>query len=115
MTSTRWPRNSPATRSACIEIDKGSTSAASSLLTPSGTGTQLRSGTRTRLAKAPSRVMPRPVRRSQASCRPAAQAAQTPQVTEGRTTTRRPASGPVSAVPTNSCPSVTGSAAVMKA
>jgi hypothetical protein len=108
ITSTFMPVTSPATRSACIEMDSGSASAASSSLSPSGTGTQLRSGTRTHGAKAPSRVMPMPVRRSQASCRPLVQAAHVPHVTEGRTTTRLPRSGPLCATPTNSCPSVTG-------
>lgn len=115
ITSTRRPRTSPETRSACIEMESGSQSAASSSLRPSGTGTQLRSGTRTLAAKAPSRVMPMPVRLSQASKSPAAQAKQTPQVTEGSTTTRRPASGPPSATPTNSWPIVTGIALAMKA
>ena len=81
----------------------------------SGTGTQLRWGTRTQAAKAPSRVMPRPVRRSQPSGLLSTQAAQLPQVTEGRTTTRRPWSAPEAMTPTNSWPSVTGRLAVMNA
>ncbi len=115
ITSTRLPLTSPATRKDCMEIDTGSASAASSSPSPCGTGTQLRAGTRTQGANAPSRVMPRPVRRSQASALPAEQAAHWPQVTEGRTTTRRPWSAPEAITPTNSWPSVTGRLAAMNA
>ena len=57
-TSTRWPSDSPATRTPWTATPSGSDSAAVAKGTPSGTGKQCRAGSRMKSANPPGMVIP---------------------------------------------------------
>ena len=114
MTATVWPDSTMPRRTACIATDPGSTSAASSLLTLSGSVMACDAGQTMYSASPPSSPNPATAIWSHWYLTPARHHQHSPQVSRVSSTTRWPTDGPetpspsFSTVPVISCPVIIG-------